>query len=54
MLLKSGASEKISAGAYLAGSGGTSTIHGHTLIVLTLVLLFFTTVIFISRSLSGP
>jgi hypothetical protein len=31
-------------------SGGASTIHGHTLIVFTLEVLFLTTVIFMSVS----
>jgi hypothetical protein len=41
---------EISGGTYLVASGGASTIHGHTLIVFTLEVLFLTTVIFISVS----
>ena len=42
------------AGGYFVGSGGASTIQGHTLIVFTFVLLFLTTVIFIAPSPSSP
>jgi hypothetical protein len=51
-LLVAGLTARHSRYCYLAGSGGASVIHGHTVIVFTLLPLFRTTVIFISFSRS--